>query len=1039
MLVVGLLLGCRGEDAGLPGSPVRPVSYLDPGVSRTEGMRAGETHPYLFEVRAGELVRADVEQVGIDVTLALFDEAGRELTRVDSPTGDRRLETAPLVAPEDGAFRLEVIAAAGQEPGRYRLSLSVPRPASETDRRQVAGEWAYAEARWLQKEQEAAASRRAWERFAQALEHFQASGDRRRQAASLRRLGEVRYGLGELAGAFASYREALDLYRELEDPAGQGIVLSSLGPIYRRRGELERAIECYEEAQELAEASGNDEIGRTARNNLAGVYLDLGELEQALEIYRELEEAWSQAGRREKQATAAVNVGTTYLRLGELEPAREAFEKVLRLARAEGWIRLQALALDQLGFLRWRQRRLDDARLHLQEALGLYQSLEASLEQARVLNSLGLVHLVEKEWQAAEKSFQESLEIFRRASAPRDEAAVLINLGWLRLESGDWRESLQLHEEALEIFQRLEDLSGQASAHYGAGRALAAGERLAEALDRVGLALELVEDLRSRIQAETHRTRFFASRQDYYELYVELLMRLHRRDETAGFDGRAFGAGERRRARGLLDLLAEAGGEVRHGVAPDLLAEERRLRDQILQTDRDRRALPGGAEPDPELAAQVETDMGQLLARYEALKAEIRRQSPHYAALTQPEPLSAGEVQEQLLDEETQLLAYSLGREKSYLWLVSRHGLVSRVLPGREPIEALAQKVHDRLSQGWEPDWGGSGEQAVAKLSEILLGPVAGELSARRLVVVPDGALHYLPFAALPLPAGAGGPAPALLIDRFEVVHLPSASALALLRREVEGRPLPPGSVAVLADPVFQPDDPRLATGPRAGATGGVEAGTSAGERRGTPGAAPPGAPALAGLERLEYSHQEAQAILSLAPPGTTFSALGFAASREVALSGELSGYRVVHFATHGLIDPEHPRLSGVVLSLLDEAGQTQDGVLRLLDLYNLELPVELVVVSACRSALGEEVRGEGMVGLTRGFMYAGAPRLVVSLWNVNDPATAELMARFYRGLFEEGLAPAAALRAAQRSLRRETRWKDPYFWAGFILQGEWR
>ena len=192
-------------------------------------------------------------------------------------------------------------------------------------------------------------------------------------------------------------------------------------------------------------------------------------------------------------------------------------------------------------------------------------------------------------------------------------------------------------------------------------------------------------------------------------------------------------------------------------------------------------------------------------------------------------------------------------------------------------------------------------------------------------------------------------------------------------------------------------------------------------------------------FERLPGSRLEAESIAALAPPGQSMVALDFDASRALALGDRLSRYRAVHFATHGVIDAEHPALSGLALSMVDREGRPQEGFLHLHDIYNLRLNADLVVLSGCRTALGQEVRGEGLIGLTRGFLYAGAPRVVASLWRVEDQATAALMTRFYRGLWVEGLRPAAALRAAQLSLRQERRWRDPYYWAGFILEGDWK
>jgi CHAT domain-containing protein len=191
-------------------------------------------------------------------------------------------------------------------------------------------------------------------------------------------------------------------------------------------------------------------------------------------------------------------------------------------------------------------------------------------------------------------------------------------------------------------------------------------------------------------------------------------------------------------------------------------------------------------------------------------------------------------------------------------------------------------------------------------------------------------------------------------------------------------------------------------------------------------------------IPRLLASREEAKAIMKLVPWHTGFEALDFDANRTTAMSSELSQYRIVHFATHALVNNEHPELSRIVLSMVDKKGQQQDGSLRLQDIYNLKLPVNLVVLSACQTGLGKDVKGEGLIGLTRGFMYAGASGVVASLWKVDDDATAELMKHFYDGLFKRDLTPAAALREAQLTLRKDKRWQNPYFWAGFVIQGDY-
>lgn len=300
------------------------------------------------------------------------------------------------------------------------------------------------------------------------------------------------------------------------------------------------------------------------------------------------------------------------------------------------------------------------------------------------------------------------------------------------------------------------------------------------------------------------------------------------------------------------------------------------------------------------------------------------------------------------------------------------------------------------------------------------------------MLIVPDGALHYIPFAALPDPRSLNGSA---LVRANEIVVLPSASVLDVLRQEAADRPLPSERIAVLADPVFDATDPRVRAAPRSW------------WRPSTPASAE--APlddvlrtvrslGIGRLERLEHTREEAEAIGDLVPD-RRFVALGFDASRETVTSPRLAAYRTIHFATHGLFDPRFPHQSGIVLSMVDPDGKPLDGFLRLSEVYSLRLPVDLVVLSACQTALGEEIRGEGLVGLTRGFQHAGASRVMVSLWSVNDQATTELMKRFYAGFEGDGLPAAAALRQAQIAMSDDPDWEAPYHWAAFVLHGDWR
>jgi CHAT domain-containing protein len=488
-----------------------------------------------------------------------------------------------------------------------------------------------------------------------------------------------------------------------------------------------------------------------------------------------------------------------------------------------------------------------------------------------------------------------------------------------------------------------------------------------------------------------------------------------------GYDVQAFETAERARARTLLDLLSEARTGLREGVDSALMARERILTAR-LQAKMERQIQLLVAGGDSAAADTVAAEIRQGAAEYRQLEAKILATSPRYATFAEPDPLKLARLQRDYLDAGTLLLEYAPGDQRSFLWAVSRTSFRSYILPSRSTLDALAERARESMSSAADRELAQSAPAALLALSRAVLGPVAQELGSRRLVIVTSGSLQIVPFSALPSPANPAEP----LIAGHEIVNLPSASTIAFLRRTGE-RKNTSKLVAVVADPVFAADDPRVT-----GSTGATTAATSPEPERAA-------AFGRTTFDRLIFTRREAENILALAPENAGFSALDFDASRALVLSGALRDYRYVHIASHGLVNPFHPELPSIVLSLVDRGGKPRDGFLQAADIYNLKLNADLVVLSACQTALGKDVRGEGLVGLTRAFLYAGSPAVVASLWTVPDRSTAELMRQFYHGMLKDNLRPAAALRQAQIALWKDSRWSRAYYWAAFTLQGEWK
>jgi CHAT domain-containing protein len=540
-----------------------------------------------------------------------------------------------------------------------------------------------------------------------------------------------------------------------------------------------------------------------------------------------------------------------------------------------------------------------------------------------------------------------------------------------------------------------------------------------------------------------------------YEAYVETLMQRHRLEPSCGYEAMAFETNERARAQSLLETLKNANGRIRRGIKPELLEEERKARRRLDAVLNKQVQLQTGAHS-AETLAQIESERYQAAEQYDVLRERIRQANPGYAALTEVQGISLKRVQ-QILDQNTLMLEFSLGETRSYLWAITRETIEAHELPPRAEIEEAARRFYqiltapridhgkifekrDSVAEAAEEKY----QKEAANLGRMLLGKLRPENIKNRLLIIPDGALHSIPFQVLIAPTGwasesldhrvrsekSSGQLP--LAFRYEIVYEPSAAALVLLENEIAQRKIAPLMIAVLADPIFDIEDPRIhpSISSRAATRGGASS-TDAGSN----------AVFLGGtdkISRLLFSGEEGEFILNLFPARSALSAIGFDATREAAVSSALTKYRIIHFATHAFIDNERPELSGIAMSLLNQRADPVDGVLRLYDIYNLDLPAELVVLSACNTGVGKEIRGEGLISLTRGFMYAGAARVVASLWKVEDEASAALMKNFYQAMINDGLQPAAALRKAQISVWEQKRWRSPYYWAGFILQGRY-
>lgn len=1011
--------GAKTSAANLPlitENFTQTLTPLVPGEVVERELTGDTVHRYSFSLPAGHYLRLTVEQKAIDVVTALFNAKGEKVL-VANYAGKQSLSVIEAAGSDKSAtYQVELRARLSSQTGRYLLRIEEQRPAIPRDAERVKAERLVAEANAISSQNGQAGLRQAVEKYRAALPMWKAfpvqRDDQSAEARTLYFIALHQQDLGEHQAALESYLQSLELSRSIRDEEREHLTLSALGTLYFDLGDKRKAIDFYNLVL-----------------NFSRSRLD-----------------------RANEAAALVNLGVAYKALGENAKALEFYQLALAVARSLGDQELQAASLTNL---------------------------------ARLYDLTG-------ERLTASNYYRQSLPLWRALGNVGGEAVALKNMGALAEATGKPEDAHQLYRQALSLVQTIGDVTREAHIHGDLARVERNLGNFSGSRSEIEKALAIFDSQRQRMLNPDLRASFAATNQRYYEFYIDLLMRQndHRSamkyGEKAGADSenflaKAFQVSEASKARALADLISEAQIDLREGIPAVLLERESDLAQRLTIKKAERVALIRKKAPETELAT-VAQEIVNLNLAYEQAYNDIKRANPRLASLTRPSPIELADVQSRLLDDNSLLLEFALGEERSYVWAISKNSVKAAVLPARAEIEQQAFQFYELLTarsqvvkfeksdqkqqriQQADRDL----NQAAASLSCTLLEPVAELLSQKRLLVVGDGILNYIPFGALPEPVigdrlpdtGKSKMAkrpqtndhqPPLLV-KHEIINLPSATVLAELRRNPQRRnqskQFPTQELAIIADPVFNRSDERLALS-RVPSNKNLAVNLPANH---SPIINSDSTSLAASLEnvlrnvserdageltRLPFSRQEAVKIASLAADNKRLLAMDFQANRSLVVGDALNSYRYIHFATHGLLNSQSPELSGLVLSLVNDQGESQLGVLRLGDIYKLKLSAELVVLSACRTGLGKEVRGEGVMGLTRGFMHAGVPRVIASLWSVDDAATSELMTRFYNELLAGKQSPAAALRAAQISMWKHRQWQSPFYWAAFTLQGE--
>lgn len=799
----------------------------------------------------------------------------------------------------------------------------------------------------------------------------------------------------------------------------------------KHRGTVEGRREALAKWKKIAELSKikKDRVWEGVAYISYGLIHDtLGEYQDALDTYLQSLEVWRELGNDQFVASSLNNLGVIYHRIGEFEKAAIYYNQAVGLQRAKGDIKSVGIYLNNLGNLYADLLEYEKAEKYFLDSLEIKredESVRGKRSLGASVNNLGKLLTKKGDFKKGIEYLVESLEIRKSVNDKWGEANSRLNLGKAQWDAGEHEEAFDNLNVSNEYSRVLGDRQMEAESFY----LLAVAERergnIDKAIENVSSGLELVEQIRSELVGSRARYSYLSTVYEFYELYTDLLVSRYEKTKSQSDLAKSLQISERSRSRSLIELLAEAKVNFRQGIDVGLLSSLKDAQDELENKYSTRQSLLRGSAK-PEQIAKVESEINHLNSEIQALQVRIRRENPGYSDLTQGRTVYLTEIQN-LLDDETVFLEYKLGEKRSFAWLVTRDGVEIAILPPRHEIEVKAREYYNLIVANDGKQNAKSARMASA-LGETLLAPFSSKISKNRIAIVADGVLQYTPFSSVTVTKENNRTA-IPLIDENEIVMLPSASVLEQIRETREEHQKRGKAVAIFADPVFDSKDSRI-SGVSDVANSLQNASLTKVLRDFKFGEV---------LPRLLFSRQEARDISGFVDKDLAAVSLDFEANVKNLENGDLSRYGILHFATHGLLNTTNPELSGLVFSLYDQNGRPQDGFLSLNDIYNLKISSDMVVLSACQTALGKDIRGEGLVGLSRGFLYAGTNRVVASLWKVDDSATAEFMKRFYRNHLEKGLPASAALREAKLEMRKIPRYTSPFYWSAFTLLGEWQ
>ena len=878
----------------------------------------------------------------------------------------------------------------------------------------------------------------AMDYYRQALQLRRQLNDVRGQVKVLNNLGIVSDKLGRYDQAQELYRQALPLTRKLGDTQTEGRTLANLGVAYFHSGEYAAALDTLQQALTLYRQLGSRALEASALHNIGDMYERRGRYQEALNAYRQALSLQQQLPETGPQGRTLNNIGVIYWHLGQYDEALAYYNLALASKRAAGDQHGEAATLNNIGVVHWKRKEYEEALDSYHQALHIRRALRDSRGQGSTLTSIGMVHAAEGRSREALNAFRQALSITQAIGDRQRQSLTLTQLGKLYSTGGDT-------QQAYEAFQESVTLSTQLNAReilWEALRGLAAVEverqQFQNAVQHYEQAITHIEALRAEFRAIDEYWPVMEDKFAVYDEFIALLSRLHHSFPEKGYDQKAFEIFERRQGRVFLEQMGQTGARRFAGLPEAIRQREEYLETQLDNTRHDLRTVLSQSHPNLDRITELEQRFKTLQAEQHDLRATLQVHYPDYYALRYPQPVSLDNLRHRVLQPDELMLVYHVMPTRTILWVIGSQQMQMHVLPaGKRDIQQQLANMRHAMIPDWamnpsverfyNPASAAAQDMPFVEASYTLFSTLVPQdarsllTQGKSLYIVPTGALYTLPFEAL-----ITRPAPHVdeahfLLEDVSISYLSSASLLKTLENtrnrtaDVTRYPL-----LVFAHPDYDALDARIE-----GATRSFQIQAVVSAFRGA-------------IPELPETEAEARTIVALfqAPPKSHPLQLRRDASRANLLrmnaDGRLDDYQYLLFSLHGLIPGEVSYVNQPALILSDD-------LVMMSDVFGLSLNADMIMLSACNTGRGKYQRGEGVMGLTRAFMYAGTPTTTVTLWSVHSMSAKALSVGLFQHL-KQGYTPAHALRAIKLQMLKGEKgdpFKQPFHWAPFVIFGE--